>query len=74
MVFFLALMISAYVLLLKAPFYLKRSLADACLEIVDENEEKPYSSNEGGVETKPKEEEEELSERLIKDMAENKRN
>jgi hypothetical protein len=38
MVFFLILTVSAYVLILKAPFFLKRSLADACLEVVEEDE------------------------------------
>ena len=38
MVFFLLLTVSAYVLLLKAPFFLKRSLADACLEVVEEDD------------------------------------
>ena len=48
MVFFLVLTILAYALLIKAPFLLKRSLADACLELVEEEKNSSiYSKSEG---------------------------
>jgi hypothetical protein len=78
MIFFLILTVSAYVLLLKAPFYMKRSLTDACLEINEEEKDRLSISEDGGDNggtVKPLEEEENfLSDKLLKEMSANKRN
>jgi hypothetical protein len=74
MVFFLVLMVGAYLLLMRAPFILKRSLTDAGIEIVEEEDESIYSAVKEGDKVHEEENEEGVSERLISEMAENKRN